>query len=241
MPSSRRLGSRTCASTSVAIFAKVVEPFVLLLLSQTVLWAVISVVLADRWDEAWWSLRTNAIVGFNTCSTLAVDLDYSWFVLASDSIWVLIALLSMVLRYLKALLILWVLLATRCSANWSSHRVFFITGSLTLVAFFLDHELVCLSSFLAVNLDILLVLSLELCMRIVEAPQLLFALVWCQLGVIVPLGQNSWDRNASTWINFTLGNQLICCWALRMRWMSSLVVCISTTMWAIASNAWYLV
>ena len=223
------LWSWTSTSTSCAVLAEVVESFWLLLLYKMAMLRI-SIILA-LWNN-WWNKTRRALWTYsylvNVSSSLVIDLNNPWLVLLSYHIlWLLRDLESFCCVGCN-------LLYTGCSTYWSSHWVaLLITWSLAVVAFFFNDKLIRLSvSFLAVHFEILLMLTLELLMWVIETTKFLFALIWCQFRISAALWKNCWDWNSSTRVNFTFCNKLICCWTLWL-WCMAL-----TTLWTCTSNAW---
>ena len=226
------LWSMACASTSCAIFAEVVESLWLLLLYKMAMLRIrINVAFwSNRWNKTRRALWTYSYL-IDVASSLVVNLNNSWFVLLPDHILWLLHFVSFGSVWCN-------LLNTRCSSYWPPHWVtLFIAWSLAVISLFFDYKLILLSvSFLAVHFEILLMLTLKLLMGIVKTTKFLFTLIWCQFRIGTALRKNCWDWNSSTWIYFTLCNELICSWTLRLRCMTSL-----STLWACSSNAWNLV
>lgn len=178
--SSTNLWTRTCAASTGAVLAEVIQSFACLLLNELImLWCWI-IALPNRRNEAGGSMWAYSVMVDDTSSSV-INLDNSRFVLLSN-VWILI--IVWLLTHFIPFLILRTLFDTRSATSRSSHGVaFFVTGPLAVITFLFNHKLVLLSvAFVAIqlhlDLSIIIILVGKLRM-VIEASKFLFTLVRC--------------------------------------------------------------
>ena len=151
--STSHLGSWAGASTSCAVFTKIVKSFWLLLLHQmSMLWAGVPFTLGtNRRNEAGRTLWTDSDV-FYIATSLVVNLDDAWFGLLSYHI--LITITRLLWHFKPFSCIRSKLFHSRSTTYRSTHRVtLFIAWSLAVVSFLFNDELVLLPvTFLSMHL-----------------------------------------------------------------------------------------